>query len=503
MRIWLDPGKLNSFKLTPADVGAAIRSQNVQISAGQLGGLPAVPGQQLNATISAQGRLQTPAQFESIVLRTDPSGATVRLRDVARVELGGENYSTLSFYNGKPSSGLAVRLASGANALDTADAVKAKTAELERFCAALSWWSFDTTPFIRLSIQEVVKTLIEAFVLVVLVMYLFLQNLRATLIPAIAVPVVLLGTFGVMLAFGFSINVLTLFGVVLTIGLLVDDAIVVVENVERLMSEEGLSPKEATKKSMGQITGALVGIALVLAAVFIPMAFFGGSTGVIYRQFSITMASAMLLSVSVALILSPALCATLLKPIEKDRTAPPPDFSAGSTAVSIAVARRTDAVGRMLSGPLRWLAAYAVMIALGIFLLLRLPTSFLPDEDQGIMFVQVVLPAGATQERTLRVLRDMERHFLVDEKDLVQSLFTVAGFSFSGSGQNAGIAFVRLRDWKERPGAQNTVKAVAGRAMAFSKLRDAMVFAFAPPAVLELGVASGFDVSAGPRRRWS
>ncbi len=319
MRIWLDPGKLNSFKLTPADVATAVRAQNVQVAAGQLGGLPAIPGQQLNATISAQGRLQTPAQFESIVLRTDPSGATVRLRDVARVELGGENYSTLSFYNGKPSSGLAVRLATGANALETADAVKAKTAELERFFprGLKAVVAFDTTPFIRLSIQEVVKTLIEAFVLVVLVMYLFLQNLRATLIPAIAVPVVLLGTFGVMQAFGFSINVLTMFGVVLTIGLLVDDAIVVVENVERLMSEEGLSPKEATKKSMGQITGALVGIALVLAAVFIPMAFFGGSTGVIYRQFSITMASAMLLSVSVALILSPALCATLLKPIEK------------------------------------------------------------------------------------------------------------------------------------------------------------------------------------------
>ena len=497
MRIWLDPGKLNSFKLTPADVGAAIRSQNVQISAGQLGGLPAVPGQQLNATISAQGRLQTPAQFESIVLRTDPSGATVRLRDVARVELGGENYSTLSFYNGKPSSGLAVRLASGANALDTADAVKAKTAELERFFprGLKAVVAFDTTPFIRLSIQEVVKTLIEAFVLVVLVMYLFLQNLRATLIPAIAVPVVLLGTFGVMLAFGFSINVLTLFGVVLTIGLLVDDAIVVVENVERLMSEEGLSPKEATKKSMGQITGALVGIALVLAAVFIPMAFFGGSTGVIYRQFSITMASAMLLSVSVALILSPALCATLLKPIEKGSHGATTGFFGWFNRGFDRGAAYRRTVGRMLSGPLRWLAAYAVMIAIGIFLLLRLPTSFLPDEDQGIMFVQVVLPAGATQERTLRVLRDMERHFLVDEKDLVQSLFTVAGFSFSGSGQNAGIAFVRLRDWKERPGAQNTVKAVAGRAMAaFSKLRDAMVFAFAPPAVLELGVASGFDM---------
>ena len=496
MRIWLDPGKLNSFKLTPADVGAAIRAQNVQIAAGQLGGLPAVPGQQLNATISAQGRLQTPAQFESIVLRTDPSGATVRLRDVARVELGGENYSTLSFYNGKPSSGLAVRLASGANALDTADAVKAKTAELERFFprGLKAVVAFDTTPFIRLSIQEVVKTLIEAFVLVVLVMYLFLQSWRATLIPAIAVPVVLLGTFGVMQAFGFSINVLTMFGVVLTIGLLVDDAIVVVENVERLMSEEGLSPKEATKKSMGQITGALVGIALSRRGVH--------SDGVLrwlhrvfYRQL-ITMASAMLLSVSVALILSPALCATLLKPVEKGSHGATTGFfgwfNRGFNRGSAAY-RRT--VGRMLTGPLRWLAAYAVMIAIGIFLLLRLPTSFLPDEDQGIMFVQVVLPAGATQERTLRVLRDMERHFLVEEKDLVGSLFTVAGFSFSGSGQNAGIAFVRLRDWKERPGAQNTVKAVAGRAMAaFSKLRDAMVFAFAPPAVLELGVASGFDM---------
>ena len=498
MRIWLDPGKLNSFKLTPADVAAAVRAQNVQVAAGQLGGLPSVPGQQLNATISAQGRLQTPAQFESIVLRTDASGATVRLRDVARIELGSENYSTLSFYNGKPSSGLAVRLATGANALDTADAVKAKAAELERFFprGLKAVVAFDTTPFIRLSIQEVVKTLIEAFVLVVLVMYLFLQSWRATLIPAIAVPVVLLGTFAVMQAFGFSINVLTMFGVVLTIGLLVDDAIVVVENVERLMSEEGLSPKEATKKSMGQITGALVGIALVLAAVFIPMAFFGGSTGVIYRQFSITMASAMLLSVSVALILSPALCATLLKPVEKGSHGKTTGFfgwfNRGFDRGSAAY-RRT--VGRTLNGPLRWLAAYVVMIAIGIFLLLRLPTSFLPDEDQGIMFGQVVLPAGATQERTLRVLRDMERHFLVDEKGLVQSLFTVAGFSFSGSGQNAGIAFVRLRDWSDRPGAQNTVKAVAGRAMAaFSKFRDAMVFAFPPPAVLELGVANGFDM---------
>ena len=498
MRIWLDPNKLISYKLTPGDVANAIRAQNAQIATGQLGGLPAVPGQRLNATISAQGRLQTPAQFEAIVLRTDPSGATVRVRDVARVELGGENYGTLSFYNGNPSSGIAVRLAAGANALATADAVKAKVAELERFFppGLKAVVAYDTTPFIRLSIEEVVKTLIEAFVLVCLVMYVFLQNLRATLIPAIAVPVVLLGTFAVMLAFGFSINVLTLFGVVLAIGLLVDDAIVVVENVERLMSEEGLSPKEATRKSMGQITGALVGIALVLAAVFIPMAFFGGSTGVIYRQFSITIASSMMLSVLVALILSPALCATLLKPMEKGSHGPTTGFfgwfnrffERGSSLYQ-------RIVGGMLKSTGRWLVAYAVMLALGAFLLLRLPTSFLPDEDQGILFAQVVLPAGATQERTLAVLRDVERHFLQNEKDAVQALFTVAGFSFSGSGQNAGIAFVRLRDWKERPGARNSVQAVAGRAMAeFSKLRDAMVFAFAPPAVLELGVANGFDM---------
>jgi len=498
MRIWLDPNKLTNYKLTPSDVAAAIRAQNVQLAAGQLGGLPAVQGQRLNATISAQGRLQSPDQFEAIVLRTGPSGATVRLRDVARVELGGENYGTQSFYNGKPSSGLAVRLATGANALATADAVKAKVAELEAFFppGLKAVVAYDTTPFIRLSIEEVVKTLLEAFALVFLVMYLFLQNLRATLIPAIAVPVVLLGTFAVMLAFGFSINVLTLFGVVLSIGLLVDDAIVVVENVERLMTEEGLSPKEATRKSMGQITGALVGIALVLAAVFIPMAFFGGSTGVIYRQFSITMASAMLLSVAVALILSPALCATLLKPVVNGSHGPTTGFFGWFNRFfdrGSGLYRRI--VGRMLIRPARWLAAYAVLIALVVFLVVRLPTSFLPDEDQGILFAQVVLPAGATQERTLAVLREVQHHFLDDEKDAVQALFTVAGFSFSGNGQNAGIAFVRLKDWKERPGAKNSVKAVAGRAMAaFSKLRDAMVFAFPPPAVLELGVANGFDM---------
>jgi multidrug efflux pump len=498
MRIWLDPNKLIGYKLTPADVSAAIRAQNAQISAGQLGGLPAVPGQQLNATITAQSRLQTPAQFEGIVLRTAESGSSVRLRDVARVELGGESYNTLSFYNGKPAAGLAVRLATGANALDTGDAVKAKVDELARFFPAglKAVVAYDTTPFIRLSIKEVVKTLAEAFVLVFLVMYLFLQNLRATLIPTIAVPVVLLGALGVMLAFGFSINVLTMFGLVLAIGLLVDDAIIVVENVERLMSEEGLSPKEATRKSMDQITGALVGIALVLAAVFIPMALFGGSTGVIYRQFSLTLASSMLLSVTVALILSPALCATLLKPVAKgSHGATRGLFGGFNRFFDSGSATYRRIVTGMLKSSGRWLAAFVLMVVLGGFLAWRLPTSFLPDEDQGILFTQVLLPPGATQERTLAVLREVERHFLEDEKEAVQALFTVAGFSFSGSGQNAGIGFIRLRDWSERRGQESSVRAVAGRAMqAFAKLRDALAFAFAPPAVLELGVANGFDM---------
>ena len=498
MRIWLDPNKLISYKLTPGDVANAIRAQNAQIATGQLGGLPAVPGQRLNATISAQGRLQTPAQFEAIVLRTEPSGATVRVRDVARVELGGENYGTVSFYKGNPSSGLAVRLAAGANALATADAVKAKVAELERFFppGLKAVVAYDTTPFIRLSIEEVVKTLIEAFVLVFLVMYVFLQNLRATLIPAIAVPVVLLGTFAVMLAFGFSINVLTMFGVVLAIGLLVDDAIVVVENVERLMSEEGLSPKEATRKSMGQITGALVGIALVLAAVFIPMAFFGGSTGVIYRQFSITMASSMALSVVVALILSPALCATLLTPMEKGSHGATRGFfgwfnrffERGSSLYQ-------RIVGRMLHSTGRWLAAYAVMLALAAFLLVRLPTSFLPDEDQGILFAQVILPPGRRRSARWR------------------SCARRSGTSCRTRRSSAGVVHGRrLFVFRQRPECRHRLRAAQGlegatrraqqragrrrrvRWRSFRKLRDATVFAFAPPAVLELGVANGFDM---------
>jgi multidrug efflux pump len=497
MRIWLDPDKLTNYKLTPGDVRIAIEAQNAQISAGQLGGAPSVKGQQLNATITAQSRLQTPDQFRNILLRTNTDGSTVYLRDVARVELGSENYDTVSRFNGKPATGLAIKLATGANALATADAVKAKANELAQFFPAGMKVDvpYDTTPFVRISIEEVLKTLAEAIALVFVVMYLFLQNLRATLIPTIAVPVVLLGTFAVLAACGFSINTLTMFGTVLAIGLLVDDAIVVVENVERVMSEEGLSPRDATRKSMGQITGALIGIALVLSAVFVPMAFFGGSTGVIYRQFSITIVSAMVLSVLVALVLTPALCATLLKPVAKGHHIAETGFfgwfnrmfDRGSNGYQ-------SLVGRIVKRGFRYLIIYVAIFAGMAFLFLRLPTAFLPDEDQGILFSQILLPAGATQERTVEVLKQVERHFLVDEKDSVAQVFTVAGFSFGGNGQNNGIAFVNMKDWSLRKRPDMKVAAIAGRAMAaFSQIRDAMVFAFAPPAVLELGNATGFD----------
>ncbi|TAL21315.1 MAG: efflux RND transporter permease subunit [Aquabacterium sp.] len=498
MRVWLDPNKLNQYKLTPADVSTAIGAQNAQVSAGQLGAAPAPAGQQINATVTAQSRLQTAEQFEAILLKTQSDGSTVHLRDVARVELGAENYSTVSRYNGKPAAGVAVKLATGANALSTAKAVQAEVARLEKSMPTglKTVVAYDTTPFVRVSIHEVIKTLVEAVVLVFVVMYLFLQNFRATLIPTIAVPVVLLGTFGVMAAAGFSINMLTMFGLVLAIGLLVDDAIVVVENVERVMSEEGLSPREATRKSMGQITGALIGIALVLSAVFVPMAFFGGSTGVIYRQFSITIVSAMVLSVLVAMVLTPALCATLLRPVGKghDMHAKKGFFGWFNRSFDRGSNGYQGIVGRMLARRGRWLVVYGLIVAGMAVLFLRLPTSFLPDEDQGIVFTQIQLPAGATQERTLEVVKQVERHFMEDEKDNVQSLFTVAGFSFAGSGENMAIGFVRLKDWSERPGAARAVSAVAGRAMAaFSRLRDAAVFAFAPPAVMELGNATGFD----------
>jgi multidrug efflux pump len=497
MRIWLDPAKLNSFKLTLPDVTSAITAQNVQVSAGQLGGTPAVKGQQLNATINVQSRLQTPEQFGEILLRSNADGSAVRLKDVARIELGGENYAVTARFNGKPASGLAIKLAANANALATATAVRAKIDELKPFFPAgvKAVVPYDTTPFVKTSIKEVIWTLIEAVILVFLVMWLFLQNFRATLIPTIAVPVVLLGTFGVLAAFGYSINVLTMFGLVLAIGLLVDDAIVVVENVERVMNEEGLSPYEATRKSMDQITGALVGIALVLSAVFVPMAFFGGSTGVIYRQFSITIVSAMILSVVVALVLTPALCATLLKPAHGGHESQNWFFRAFNRTFDAGVLRYTRSIGTILGKRTVFMIVYALMVAGVVALFMRLPTSFLPDEDQGVLFTLIQLPAGATEERTLDVVRQVEDHFMTKEPDAVQSIFAASGFSFAGSGQNTGIAFVLLKPWEERKGAALGVEAVAGRAMgAFSQIRDAMVFAIVPPAVSELGNASGFDV---------
>lgn len=496
MRIWLDPGKLETYRLMPADVIAAIRAQNQQVAVGQLGGMPAVPGQQLNATVTGQGRLQTPEQFRAIVVRSRADGSALTLGDVARVELGAEDYSVIARYNGQPATGVAISLATGANSLATAQRLEALLRQLEpTFPAGLTAViPFDTTPFVTASIKEVLTTLLEAIVLVFLVMYLFLQNFRATLIPTIAVPVVLLGTFGVLATLGFSVNMLTMFAMVLAIGLLVDDAIVVVENVERLMSEEGLTPLEATRKSMDQITGALVGIGLVLSAVFVPMAFLGGSTGVIYRQFSATIVSAIALSVLVAIVLTPALCATMLKQIEKGHHASDTGFFGWfNKAFDRGNRHYQGAVRSMLSRSRRYLAVFAVMVAVMAVLFLRLPTAFLPAEDQGILLTQVQGPVGATQERMTAVIKQIEQHFLENEQDTVNSLFTVQGFSFGGSGQNTGIAFVSLKDWSERGTPERSASAVAGRAMAsFSQIRDAFVFAFAPPAVPELGRSGGY-----------
>lgn len=498
MRIWLDPTKLESYKLTTADVRAAVQDQNAQVSAGQLGGLPAMPGQQINVTVMAQDRLKTPEEFEKILLRVNPDGSTVRLRDVARVEIGSESYAVTSRYNGMPATGIAIRLASGANALDTAEAVEVALDKLKiSFPEGLKVdIAFDTVPVVKTSIEEVVKTLGEAIVLVVLVMFLFLQNFRATLIPTIAVPVVLLGTFGVLAAFGYSINTLTMFAMVLAIGLLVDDAIVVVENVERIMSTEGLPPKEATRKSMDQISSALVGIALVLSAVFVPMAFFGGATGVIYRQFSVTIVSAMMLSVLVALILTPALCATMLKPVSlHDAHAKRGFFALFNRVFDASNRGYTRAVGGLLCRRWSLMIVYVLLVAGMAFLFKVLPTAFLPEEDQGMLFSQVVLPVGSTQEQAREVLNKVEDHFLQDEKDSVQSMFSVAGFSYSGRGQNMGMAFVRLKDWSERQGEGQGAPDLRNRAMAaFSQFRNALAFAFTPPAVMELGNASGFDL---------
>ncbi|WP_405597663.1 MULTISPECIES: efflux RND transporter permease subunit [unclassified Pseudoalteromonas] len=499
MRIWLDPAKLQNFKLTPADISAAISAQNAQVSAGQLGGMPAVAGQQLNATVTAQSRLQTAEQFEQISVKTNSDGSVVRLEDVARVELGGENYGVIARFNGKPASGLGVKLASGANALDTAQGVKDALKELEPFFpeGLQTVIPYDTTPFVSLSIEKVIHTLIEAVVLVFVVMYLFLQNFRATLIPTIAVPVVLLGTFGILYAFGYSINTLTMFAMVLAIGLLVDDAIVVVENVERLMTEEKLSALEATRKSMDEIKGALVGIAMVLSAVFIPMAFFSGSTGVIYRQFSITLVSAMGLSVLVALILTPALCATLLKPshVHNDSSFIGKFFSGFNRGFDKTNAGTQNFVSRMLTHSKRYLLIYGVIVGGMVYVFSSLPTAFLPDEDQGILFNQVMLPAGSTTGQTLEVVKKVENHYLNDQAEAVNGIFSVIGFSFAGSGQNSALGFVNLKHWDERQRDDLSVNAVAGKSMGyFSTIKEAFVFAFPPPAIVELGTANGFNL---------
>ncbi|WP_312346287.1 efflux RND transporter permease subunit [Leclercia sp.] len=496
MRIWLDANKLNAYQLTPLDVINQLKTQNNQIAAGQLGGTPSVPGQQLNASIIAQTRLKTAEEFGNITLKVNQDGSMVHLKDVARIAPGGENYNMVTKINGQVATGLGIKLATGANALDTAAAIKSKLAQLQAFFpqGLKVVYPYDTTPFVKISIHEVVKTLFEAIILVFLVMYLFLQNLRATLIPTIAVPVVLLGTFAVLAAFGFSINTLTMFGMVLAIGLLVDDAIVVVENVERVMVEEKLPPKEATQKSMSQIQGALVGIAMVLSAVFIPMAFFGGSTGAIYRQFSLTIVSAMALSVLVALILTPALCATLLKAPSEHHENKGGFFGWFNALFDRSVAHYSNSVSHILRKTGRYLVVYVLIVGGMAVLFLRLPTSFLPEEDQGVFMTMVQLPAGATQSRTQKVLDQVEHYYLNNEKANVESVFTVNGFSFSGQGQNAGVAFISLKPWEERPGAENSVGAIVSRATrAFSQIKDGLVFPFNLPAIIELGTATGFD----------
>ncbi|WP_322048684.1 efflux RND transporter permease subunit [Paraburkholderia sp. J67] len=497
MRIWLDPAKLDSYSLTPQDVTSAIQSQNVQVSSGQLGGLPARGGVQLNATVIGKVRLRTADEFRNILVKVNADGSQVRLGDVATVSLGPENYSISSLYNGKPSAGIALRLATGANLLETVQAVKNLLKEKEPLLppGVKIVIPYDTSPVVHASIHEVVKTLLEGIVLVFLVMYLFLQNIRATLIPTLAVPVVLLGTFGVLAACGFTINTLTMFGMVLAIGLLVDDAIVVVENVERVMAEEGLSPKEATKKSMGQIQGALVGIALVLSAVFLPMAFFGGSTGVIYRQFSITIVSAMALSVLVALVFTPALCATILKPVSADHHEKKGFFGWFNRTFDRGAARYEGVVASILGKKGRYLLIYAVIVVSMGALFARIPTAFLPDEDQGVMFVQVQMPGNASAERTEDVLTQVRNYLLKDESGVVDGVFTVNGFNFAGRGQNSALAFVSLKPSDERKGSGTSVFELAQRSYgAFSKIQDGMVIPIVPPAVLELGNAQGFDI---------
>jgi hydrophobe/amphiphile efflux-1 (HAE1) family protein len=503
MRIWLNPDKLTDYQMTVQDVITALRAYNVEVSAGQFGGAPAVEGQRLNASIIVQSLLKTPDEFAAIPIRTNPDGSIVRIKDVGRTELGTESYDIEAYYNGKPSAALAIRQAAGANALDTANAIRAKMEDMSHYfpTGMKVIYPYDTTPFVRVAINEVVKTLFEAILLVFLVMYLFMGTIRATLIPTIAVPVVILGTFAVLGLFGFSINMLTMFAMVLAIGLLVDDAIVVVENVERIIKEEGLSPREATRKSMDQITSALIGIGLVLSAVFGPMAFFAGSTGVIYRQFSVTIIASMLLSVVVALILTPVLCASFLKPVPKGHEPAEsavfflrPFFRWFDRIFFRARDLYLQLVGRSLSKKIRYVVIFLVIVAVMGFLFQRMPTAYLPDEDQGILLVQALLPANSTLEQTKKIMEGVKDYFLEHEKDAVESCMAISGVNFSGRGQNAGLAFVKLKDWELRDRPALKVGAVAGRAMGeFSKIRNAMVFAFPPPAVVELGMAKGFD----------
>ncbi|MEZ2349756.1 efflux RND transporter permease subunit [Caballeronia sp. RCC_10] len=497
MRIWLNANKLNNYGLTPVDVQAALQAQNVQVAGGSLGGTPSVPGQMLQATITEATLLSTPEQFGNVLLKVNQDGSQVRLKDVARIELGGENYNFDTKYSGQPAAGFGIQLATGANALATAKAVRQKIDELSKYFphGLVVKYPYDTTPFVRLSIEDVVKTLIEGIVLVFLVMYLFLQNLRATLIPTIAVPVVLLGTFAIMGAVGFSINTLSMFGLVLAIGLLVDDAIVVVENVERVMAEEGLPPREATRKAMGQITGALVGVALVLSAVFVPVALSGGSVGAIYRQFSLTIVSAMVLSVLTALILTPALCATILKPIPQGHHEQKKGFFGWfNRTFDKSRDKYHSGVYHVIRRSGRWLLIYLVVIVAVGLLFVKLPKSFLPDEDQGTMFVLVQTPAGSTQETTARALKDVSDYLLNDEKSIVESTFTVNGFSFAGRGQNAGLVFVRMKDYAQRQKGDQKVQALVGRLFGrFSGYKNAVVFPVNPPSIPELGTAAGFD----------
>lgn len=494
MRIWTDPAKFQQYKLNPADVVAAIRGQNSQVAGGQVGAGPAVEGQQINLTINASTRLQSVEEFENILIRTNPDGSKLLLKDVARVELNNEYFIAKPAYNGQIAVGMGIKLASGANALKTADGVKKELEYLSQFFppGLKIIYPHDTTNYIRISISSVFRTLGEAIILVFLVMYLFLQRFRATLIPTIAIPVVLLGTFGVLAAAGYSINTLTMFGLVLSIGLLVDDAIVVVENVERLMREEGLNPRDAARKSMDQITGALVGVAMVIAAVFVPMAFMGGATGVIFRQFSITIVTAMTLSVIVAIVLTPALCATMLS--DKKHAATQGFFGKFNRWFENVTLRYQKKVGKIIVRPVRYILFFTLGLAVIGYLFVRLPTAFLPDEDQGVIFITAELPAGATFERTMAVMNQIEHYFNTAEKDIVQGVFVISGVGFAGFGQNMGLGFVRLKDWSERKDKSKRVPAVVARAMpVLMKIPEASVFAFSPPAISELGFATGFD----------